>query len=108
MPLYRCAADRLRVSLADAPIESHEAMFEEVDAGWLPATRHALGRAVGRQAAWLDLDITLRGPAGLASVLVPSGRPGAPADDFLYYRGWLWLDAAEREHLVAVPEPGKR
>lgn len=135
VPMYRCVADRLRVGLADAPIASHEALFDDVDAGWLPQTRQALGRAVARQAKWLDLVISSRGGAGLASEAVPS-RPGAPPDDFLYYRGRLWLAPAEQArlrseldalwerytalsdqraqpnallvHLVAVPEPGRR
>lgn len=100
VPRYRCVADRLRISLADAPLASHEAMFDDVDARWHPQTRQALGRAIARQAPWLDLVIESTGPAGLATELVPNG-PGAPPDDFLYYRGRLWLDAAERDRLRA-------
>ncbi|MBX3605566.1 MAG: hypothetical protein KF788_09845 [Piscinibacter sp.] len=100
VPQYRCVADRLRLSLADAPLASHEAMFDDVDARWHPQTRRALGRAIARQARWLDLVIESTGAAGLATQLVPGG-PGAPADDFLYYRGRLWLDAGERDRLRA-------
>jgi hypothetical protein len=135
VPQYRCIAECLRISLADAPLASHEAMFDDVDARWHPQTRQALGRAIARQAPWLDLVIESSGPAGLATQLVPHG-PGAPADDFLYYRGRLWLEAGERDrlreeldalwsryaalsdraakphavlvHMVAVPEGSKR
>ena len=36
VPRYRCVADRLRVSLAQAPLDSQEAVFAETDALWQP------------------------------------------------------------------------
>lgn len=96
---YRCIADRLRVSLADAPLESHEAMFEDVAAHWQPLTRRALARSAARQAPFLDLLIEA-GSGGLATQVLPRGA-GAPSDDFIFFWGRLWLDAAERDALRA-------
>jgi DNA-binding MarR family transcriptional regulator len=100
VPTYRCVADRLRVSLKDAPLASYESMFEDISVRWQPATVHALARAVARQAPALDLTIYVDGPGGLATTLLP--RTGAvPRDDFVYYWGRLWLMPAERDALRA-------
>lgn len=98
VPRYRCVADRLRVSLRAAPLASYEAVFDDTAERWHPITRHALGRAIARQAPWLELSIEAGRPGGLVTQMVPSGR-AAPPDDFLYCWGRLWLDPAEREAL---------
>jgi hypothetical protein len=95
---YRCVADRLRVSLADAPLSSHEGVFDDADARWHPLTRHALARSLARQAPHLDLTVEASGPGGMATHLMPRGT-GAPPDDYIYYRGRLWLSAAECRQL---------
>jgi DNA-binding transcriptional ArsR family regulator len=98
VPTYRCVADRLRVSLKDAPLASYESVFEDSSARWQPATLHALARAVARQAPALDLTIYVDGPGGLGTTLLP--RAGeVPRDDFVYYWGRLWLTPAERDAL---------
>lgn len=132
VPRYRCIADRLRVALADAPVSSYEGVFDDVDARWHAQTRQALARSLARQAPHLDLIIEARGGGGVATEVLPRGSH-APPDDFIYFRGRLWLDVAERDclrdeldalwsrytalsderaksnalllHLVVVPEP---
>jgi hypothetical protein len=98
VPRYRCIADRLRISLADAPLSSHEAVFDDTDARWHPLARRALARSVARQAPWLDMVVEANGAKGLGVQLLPHGT-GAPRDDFLYYWGRLWLTAAECDAL---------
>lgn len=98
LPRYRCVADRLRVSLRDAPLASHEAVFDDVAAGWQPAARQALARSMARQAHALDLTIETSSTGGMATAVLPRGDD-APPDDFIYYWGRLWLSAAEREQL---------
>jgi transposase-like protein len=95
---YRCIADRLRISLADAPLASHEAVFDDTDTRWHPLARRALARSVARQAPWLDMVIEANGTTGLGVQMQPRG-PGAPRDDFIYYWGRLWLTAAECDAL---------
>ncbi len=97
---YRCVADKLLVSLRDAPLSSHAAVFDDAAQRWAPQTRVALGQALARQAPWMMLQVAHGGAAGMACDLVPSG-PGAPADDFLWYWGRLWLSADERDALRA-------
>jgi DNA-binding MarR family transcriptional regulator len=100
VPTYRCVADRLRVSLKDAPLASYESVFEDVSARWQSATLQALARAVAPQAPALDLTIYVDGPGGLSTTLLP--RAGqAPRDDFVFYWGRLWLTPAERDALRA-------
>lgn len=105
VPVYRCVADRLRLRLADAPHASYEAVVDEASARWRRLTRAALGRAVARQAPWLDMCLQVDGAAGMGIVLAPSG-PGAPADDMVHYWGRLWLSPQEcdalREELDAL------
>jgi hypothetical protein len=98
VPRYRCIADRLRVGLTDAPLASHEALFDDVAAHWHPLTRQALARAAARQAPFLDLLIEASGPGGLSTQVLPRGA-GAPPDDFIYCWGRLWLGGAERDAL---------
>ncbi|MDT7836212.1 hypothetical protein [Aquabacterium sp. OR-4] len=97
LPQYRCVADRLVVSLRDAPLASYEAAFEDMGAHWQAMARPALGAALARQARWLALQISLR-EGGLATQVVSEG-PGAPADDYLFCWGRLWLAARERDAL---------
>lgn len=99
-PLYRCIADRLRISLADAPLASYEGLFDDVDARWHPQTRQALARSVARQAPFLNLTISATPIVGIATELLPRGA-GAPPDDYIYYRARFWLTLAERERLRA-------
>ncbi|WP_341887869.1 hypothetical protein [Variovorax sp. YR752] len=134
VPRYRCVADRLRVRLVDAPLSSHEGVFDDVDARWHPQARQALARSLAKQAPHLDLVVEARGPGGVTTELQPRGAP--PADDFIYFWGRLWLTAPERDalrgeldalwnryaalsdesakrhamlvHLVAVPESGRQ
>lgn len=98
VPRYRCVADRLRVRLTDAPLSSHEGVFDDVDARWHPQARHALAASLARQAPHLDLVIEASGPAGLSTALQPRGST-PPPDDFIYFWGRLWLSAAERDAL---------
>lgn len=96
LPRYRCIADRLVVSLRDAPAESHEAVFDDVTVRWRQVTRQSLGRSLARQAPWLQLEIDASATGGLRVDLVPSG-PGAPPDDYQFYWGRLWLTPQERD-----------
>ena len=97
-PRYRCIADRLVVSLRDAPLQSYEAVFDDIDAGWQAAARQALGRALALQAPQLALRIDASRPGGLATVMQPPA-PEAATDDFIYYWGRLWLTVPERQAL---------
>jgi DNA-binding transcriptional ArsR family regulator len=100
VPTYRCVADRLRVSLKDAPLTSYESVFEDISARWQPASLQALACAVARQAPLLDLTIYIDGPGGLGTTVLPrSGQ--APQDDFVYYWARLWLTPTERDALRA-------
>jgi DNA-binding transcriptional ArsR family regulator len=134
VPLYRCVADRLHVSLTDAPLSSHEGVFDDMDARWHPLTRQALARSLARQAPWLDLKIETLCTSGM-QIELAARCAGAPPDDYIYYRARLWLTATERNqlrddidalwnryaalsdqtsksgavlvHLVSVPEPAR-
>lgn len=117
VPCYRCVADRLRVALTDAPLSSYEGVFDDFDARWHPQTRQALARSLARQASHLDLSIESRG-GELATELLPRDDSG-PADDYIYFRGRLWLDEAQSKRLrseldalwdryVALSDPGAR
>lgn len=102
VPRYRCIADRLRVSLADAPMASYEAVFDDIAAHWHPLTLQALARSLARQAPWLDLSIGRAGPAGLATEFMPrasTGGAAAPPDDYLWYWGRLWLTPGEQQQM---------
>jgi hypothetical protein len=100
VPTYRCVADRLRVSLKDAPLSSYEGLFEDTSALWQPQLLHALARSVTRQAPSLMLTIHADGPGGLATTVLPMAGE-TPYDDFLYCWGRMWLTAAERDALRA-------
>lgn len=136
LPQYRCIADRLRVALADAPLQSYEGVFDDTAARWQPQARDALARALARQGPSLELTIEAAGPGGLTTTLLPGAEPPSGTDDFVYYWGRLWLTAAERDrlreeldalwerytalsdqarkpcatllHLLGVPEPSRR
>jgi DNA-binding transcriptional ArsR family regulator len=98
VPLYRCVADRLHVSLTDAPLSSHEGLFDDVDARWHPLTRQALARSVARQAPYLDLTIETSSTTGM-QIELRAHSVDAPPDDFIYYRARLWLTAPDRDRL---------
>jgi hypothetical protein len=98
LPIYRCIADRLRLSLGDAPMASLEGVFDDMDARWHPRARAALARALARQAPWMDLTIEITPRGGMSTNLVPNGD-AKQADDFVYNWGRLWLTAAERDGL---------
>lgn len=100
VPTYRCIADRLRVSLTDAPLSSYEGVFEDVSVQWQPQLLRALARSVSRQAPSLELTIHAEGPGGLATTLLPAVGE-TMRDDFLYCWGRLWLAPAERDALRA-------
>jgi hypothetical protein len=98
VPRYRCPADCLRVSMADAPLESHEEIFVDAEALWLPQVRPALAHSLAHQAADLELTISASDEQGLVATLLP--RAGCvPIDDYVYYWGRLWLSLAERDEL---------
>lgn len=98
VPRYRCVADRLRVSLAQAPLDSHEALFADADALWQPRLRPALARCMARQSARLDLVLHASDSQGLGTTLEPT--PGtALRDDCVHIWGRLWLTVAERDTL---------
>jgi hypothetical protein len=99
-PRYRCIADRLVVSLCDAPLQSYEAVFDDIASGWQGAARQALGRALALQAPQLALRIDASRPGGLATLIQPAA-PEAARDDFIYYWGRLWLTVGERQALRA-------
>jgi hypothetical protein len=95
---YRCPADCLQVSMADAPLESHEEIFEDAEALWLPQVRPALAQSLAHQAADLELTISASDEQGLVATLLPrAGR--VPIDDYVYYWGRLWLNTDERDEL---------
>jgi DNA-binding MarR family transcriptional regulator len=100
VPTYRCVADRLRVSLKDAPLSSYEGVFEDISARWQPQLLHALARSVSRQAPSLELTIHAEGAGGLATTLLPMAGETL-RDDFLYCWGRLWLTPSERDALRA-------
>lgn len=95
---YRSVADRLRVHMSDAPLDSHEGAFAETDTVWMQRLQPAMARALARQASQLDLTIEATASQGLNATLAP--RPGAAARDE-YVNNWarLWLTADERESL---------
>ncbi len=98
LPIYRCIADRLLLSLGDAPMSSLEGVFDDIDARWHPRARAALARSLARQAPWMDLMIEITPRGGMATNLVPNGD-AKHADDFVYNWGRLWLTGAERDML---------
>ena len=99
VPRYRCVADCLRVSLVNAPLSSHESVFNDVAAHWHPLTLQALARSLARQAPHLDLKVSRAGPAGLSTQVLPRAGATAPPDDYIWFWGRLWLTAPEQEAL---------
>lgn len=95
---YRCVADRLRVSLRDAPLESFESVCAEFSARWRQLADRALARAVAAQAPDMELVITRDPVAGALTRLLP--RSGAaPDDDYIDYWARLWLSPQDQAEL---------
>lgn len=98
VPYYRCVADRLKVSLQDAPLESYESICTEFSARWRRLSDDALARAAARQAPCMELLIQRDPVAGALTLLQP--RADAEVrDDYVFYWARLWLSAADREEL---------
>jgi DNA-binding MarR family transcriptional regulator len=99
VPVYRCVADRLRVSMENAPFESYESVCEEFSAGFRNATQRSLAHAVARQAKYLELVCSQGDANGPLTTLLP--REGATVeDDFVYFWGRIWLSAAQQQEFL--------
>jgi DNA-binding MarR family transcriptional regulator len=98
---YRCVADRLRVRLDDAPLESYEGLLEDFSRRWEAQARAAMARSLARQAPDLELCIANTGAAaGMFTTVMPRpGRP-TPPDDFIQYWARLWLTEEESAQLA--------
>ncbi|HEX5684816.1 MAG TPA: winged helix-turn-helix domain-containing protein [Ideonella sp.] len=98
---YRCVADRLRVSLEEAPLSSYEGVLDDFTQRWQAQARTAMARSLAKQAPDLELCIANTGAAaGLFTTILPKpGRP-APPDDFIQYWARLWLTDAEANQLA--------
>jgi len=98
VPYYRCVADRLRVALVDAPLESYEGVFDEFSQRWQGFAKSALARSLARQSKEVELIIAAGGASGISTTILP--RAGAqPRDDFIYYWARLWLSTEEQQSL---------
>lgn len=99
---YRCVADRLRVRLDDAPLESYEGVLEGFSRRWEAQARTAMAKSLARQAPELELCIAYTGAAaGMFTTVMPRpGRP-TPPDDFIQYWARLWLTDEESAQLAA-------
>ncbi|MEK8029870.1 hypothetical protein AACH06_03470 [Ideonella sp. DXS29W] len=98
---YRCVADRLRVSLLEAPLSSYEGVLDDFTQRWQIQARAAMARSLARQAPDLELCLSHTGAAaGMSSTILP--RPGrqAPPDDFIQYWARLWLTDDEATRLA--------
>lgn len=98
---YRCVARRLRVGLADAPVQTYEGLFGDFSKLWMGQVHRSLARALERQAPTLELSIKATPTAGLSTNILPREGVEPPPDDFIYYWARLWLTEAEREALAA-------
>lgn len=97
---YRCVADRLRVGLTAAPLESYEAVFDDFGRRWDGLLKSAMARSLAQQAADLELCFSSQGTAGPFTTILPrDGR--TPADDFIFYYARLWLTEGEKRSLNA-------
>ncbi|WP_374564452.1 hypothetical protein [Ideonella sp.] len=99
---YRCVADRLRVSLKEAPLASYEGVLDDFTQRWQAQARAAMARSLAKQAPDLELCIANTGEAaGLFTTILPRpGRP-APPDDFIQYWARLWLTDDETRQLAS-------
>ncbi len=97
---YRCVADRVRVSLEHAPMESYEAVFADFSQRWHGQALSAMSRSLVRQAPSLELCLAHTPSAGLFTTILPREGHAQPPDDFLYYWCRLWLTEAETEALA--------
>jgi DNA-binding transcriptional ArsR family regulator len=95
---YRCVADRLRVGLDAAPLESYEGVFDDFSRRWNGLARAAMARSLARQAPDLELCFAAHGAAGPFTTILP--RDGhVPVDDFIFYWARLWLTEDEKRSL---------
>lgn len=100
LTFYRCVADRLRVGLDAAPLESYEGVFDDFGRRWNGLAKAAMARSLARQAADLELCYSSQGAAGpFVTILPRDGR--MPADDFIFYYARLWLTEDEKRALNA-------
>lgn len=97
---HRCVADRLRVSLAQAPLESYEAVFADFSARWSGQATQAMARSLARQAPDLELCLSQQASAGLFTTILPREGCEPPPDDFIYYWARLWLNEDEADALA--------
>lgn len=97
---YRCVADKLRVSLAEAPLSSYEGLFTDFAQRWQAQALTAMAKSLAKQAPNLELCIANTGTAaGLFTTILPRpGRP-MPPDDFIHYWARLWLTDDEANAL---------
>jgi DNA-binding MarR family transcriptional regulator len=101
LTFYRCIADRLRVALKDAPMESYEAVFEDFSTRWKATADQALARSLAQQAANLELCFQPHGNGGPFTTILPREGVEQPPDDFIYYWARLWLTGEEQASLAA-------
>jgi len=101
LTFYRCIADRLRVALKDAPMESYEAVFADFSARWKSTAEQALAGALAKQAPQLELCFAPHGNGGPFTTILPREGEEPPPDDFLYYWARLWLTPEEQASLAA-------
>lgn len=98
VPFYRCLADRLRVALEHAPLESYESICADFSSRWRRVTEESLAQAVARQGPSLELVLSQGAAAGVRTDLMP--REGADVkDDFVFYWARLWLGQDDRDAL---------
>lgn len=100
LTFYRCVADRLRVALKDAPLESYEAVFGDFSARWQATADGALARSLAKQAADLELCFEPHASGGPFTTILPREGVRPPKDDFIYYWGRLWLTREEQAALA--------
>lgn len=99
LSFYRCIADRLRVALEHAPLESYDEVVAEFGRRWNGEAREAIARSIARQAPWLELCFRPHGSAGPFASILPREGCEPPPDDFIYYWARLWLTEEEQQSL---------
>ncbi|RQP23829.1 helix-turn-helix domain-containing protein [Piscinibacter terrae] len=101
LTFYRSIADRLRVALKDAPMESYEAVFADFSARWNTTAEQTLARSLAKQAPDLELCFQPYGNGGPFTTIMPREGVEPPPDDFIYYWARLWLTHEEQAALAA-------